>query len=99
MPLVMDPTGNEIRALQKATSWQGKRVIEIGCGDGRLTLRLAAFRPKLIEALDPDAKRVRMARRKLPARYSRRIAYHVGQAGRLRYPNDHFDIAIFAWSL
>ncbi len=99
MPLVMDPAGQEIRALQRATEWERKRVIEIGCGDGRLTLRLAAFAPKHIEALDPDAKRIRMARRNLPARYNRRVAYHMGHAGRLRYASDLFDIAIFAWAL
>jgi ubiquinone/menaquinone biosynthesis C-methylase UbiE len=99
MPLVMDPAGNEIRALQKATSWKGKRVIEIGCGDGRLTLRLAAFGPRHIEALDADAKRLRTARRNRPPRYNKRIAYHMGDASRLRYPNDLFDIAIFAWAL
>ena len=99
MPLVMDPTGNEIRALLKAAAWEGRQIIEVGCGDGRLTLRLAAFRPRHIEALDPDAGRIRLARRNLPARYNRRIAFHVGSAARLRYPADVFDIAIFAWSL
>ncbi len=99
MPLVMDPVGNEIRALQEAAQWEGKRVLEIGCGDGRLTLRLAAFQPKHIEALDPDPNRIRLARKNLPARYGRRIAFHVGQAEKLRYPAEAFDTVIFAWAL
>lgn len=99
MPLVMDPAGNEIRALQQVTQWKGKHVLEIGCGEGRLTLRLAAFRPKHIEALDTDSKRVRVARRGVPARYSRRITYHVGQGQRLKYRDDLFDIVIFSWAL
>ncbi len=99
MPLVVDPIGAEIRALQKDVQWKGKRVLEIGCGDGRLKLRLAAFRPAHIEAIDPDLSRVRAARKIQPALYRERIAYHVGSSAKLRYPRDKFDIAIFAWSL
>ena len=50
MPLVMDPAGNEIRALKKVADWHGKRVLEIGAGDGRLTLRLAALGPAWLRA-------------------------------------------------
>ncbi|HTP01964.1 MAG TPA: class I SAM-dependent methyltransferase [Anaerolineales bacterium] len=99
MPLVMDPAEHEIITLLKAAQWDGRRVIEIGCGDGRLTLRIAALAPKLIEALDPDAARVRLARKNLPARYRKRVSYHVGHSNKLRYPGGVFDIAIFAWSL
>ena len=99
MPLVMDPAGSEIRALQKTVQWKGKRVLEIGSGDGRLTLRLAAFKPEHIDALDPDASRVRLARKNLPVMYGRRISYHVGRAEGLRYPRNQFDIVIFSWAL
>jgi ubiquinone/menaquinone biosynthesis C-methylase UbiE len=99
MPLVIDPAGSEIRALQKATSWRGKRVIEIGCGEGRLTLRLAELGARQIEALDPDVKSVRKARKQLSSRHNKRVTYHIGRAGRLKYPDDLFDIAIFSWAL
>ena len=99
MALVMDPAGNEIRALLKAVQWQRRRVLEIGCGQGRLTLRLAAFRPKHIEALDPDPKGIRVARKNQPARYRRLISYHVGHAEKLRYPPGTFDTVIFSWAL
>ncbi len=99
MPLVVDPAENEIRALQKAAEWKGKRVLEIGCGEGRLTLRLAALHPRHIEAMDPDAARVRLARKNRPERYGKLIAYHVGHAERLRSARDQFDIVIFSWSL
>lgn len=99
MPLVIDPAGKEIRALQDLTDWSGKRVLEIGCGDGRLTLRLAAFGPGSIEAIDPDARRIRSARRRLPAACSSFVHFHTGQAQKLKYPADEFDIVVFAWSL
>ncbi len=99
MALVIDPAGREIRALQKAATWERKNVLEIGCGDGRLTLRLASLRPRHIEALDPDPQRIRLARRNQPARYRRRIAFHVGHAESLKYPPGTFDTVVFAWSL
>ncbi len=99
MPLVIDPTGKEIRALQKAAEWNGKRVLEVGCGEGRLTLRLAAFHPRHIEAMDPDRARVRLARNNQPEEYRKLIVYGVGHAERLRYARSQFDIVIFSWAL
>jgi ubiquinone/menaquinone biosynthesis C-methylase UbiE len=49
--------------------------------------------------MDPDASRVRLARKNRPERYGKLIRYHVGQAERLRHPRDQFDIVIFSWSL
>ncbi len=99
MPLVIDPAGSEIRALQKTAQWKGKRVLEIGCGEGRLTLRLAALHPQHIDALDPDAARLRLARKTLPAVYGRRVSYHAGHAESLKFPRNRFDIVIFSWAL
>ena len=99
MTLRMDPAGNEIRALQKATTWKGKRLLEVGCGEGRLTLRLAALGASHIEAIDPDPRRVRAAKRSMPASYARRIAYHVGHAEKLRYGASQFDLVVFSWVL
>lgn len=99
MPLAIDPAGKEIRALQDVIDWKGRRLLEIGCGDGRLTLRLAAFGPASIEAIDPEPKRIRLARRSLPRSESRRVRFHVGHSEKLRYPNATFDAVVFAWSL
>lgn len=99
MALVMDPAGDEIKALKKVANWRGKNVLEVGCGDGRLTLRLAGLGAHSILAIDPDAELVREARKSLPNRYRARIQYQVGSAERLRRRKDPFDIAILSWSL
>jgi ubiquinone/menaquinone biosynthesis C-methylase UbiE len=99
MPVVVDPAGKEIRALQDIIDWKGKRLLEVGCGDGRLTLRLAAFGPRSIEAVDPDPARIRLARKTLPADQAGLIRFHTAHAEKLKYPADEFDIAVFAWSL
>ncbi len=99
MSLVVDPTRKELQALKRVMNWRGKRVLEIGCGDGRLTLRLASLGPERIEAMDPQARLIRQARRQKPKRYAQRIRYHVGQAEHLKYPPAVFDVVVFAWVL
>lgn len=98
MSLMIDPAGNEVRALAQVTDWRGKRVLEIGCGDGRLTLRLARLGAQ-VYAIDPGAKLVRLARRNLPNRFAARVEYHRGDARALKFAEGVFDTVVFAWSL
>ena len=99
MAIWIDPSGEETRALEAATEWQGKKVIEIGCGDGRLTQRLASLNPSMIEALDADKALVRSARINLPAEYVQKVKFQVGQAESLKFKPGTFDTALFSWSL
>jgi 2-polyprenyl-3-methyl-5-hydroxy-6-metoxy-1,4-benzoquinol methylase len=98
MALHIDPEENEIRALERIADWRRKSVVEIGCGAGRLTLRLARL-GATVHAIDPDPKAVREARRSLPARLAGRVRYRVGNAQALKLRDESFDIAVFAWSL
>ncbi len=98
MAYVVDPERREVSALERVAVWRGRRVIEIGCGDGRLTLRLAGLGAR-VHAMDPDPKRIRAARRSLPRRFAERVRYRVGRAERLNLPDQSFDLAVFAWSL
>ena len=99
MAIAIDPAGRELRALERVTRWRGLRVLEIGCGDGRLTHRLAQLGAAKIHALDPDAKSVRAARAGISPRDIRRIEYRVGKAERLPYRANEFDCVVFAWAL
>lgn len=98
MPLIIDPDEHEIRALRSVGDWRRKQVIEIGCGSGRLTLRLARLGAS-VQALDPDASLIRAARKSLPRRFAPRVHYHVGQAEHLKAKDEAFDRAVFAWVL
>jgi 2-polyprenyl-3-methyl-5-hydroxy-6-metoxy-1,4-benzoquinol methylase len=98
MARIIDPEGREVRALARVARWRGARVLEVGCGDGRLTLRLARLGAKVV-AIDPAGSDIRSARQTLPSRYWNRIEYHVGTGTRLKQPSASFDFVLFSWSL
>ena len=98
MPLRVDPEQNEVRALEQAADWRGRSVLEVGCGDGRLTRRLARLGAR-VQAVDPNAELIRAARERLPARLAGRVRFDVGTAGRLEYASGTFDTVVFSWAL
>ena|SRR5262249_3549905 len=98
MTYIVDPERREVRALERVARWRGRLAIELGCGDGRLTLRLAGLGARVL-AIDPDRERIRAARRGLPERFAERIRYRVGRAGRLGALDQSFDLAVFSWAL
>ncbi len=98
MTLRIDPEQNEVRALKQVTDWRGQHVLEIGCGEGRLTQRLARLGAAL-QAIDPNETAIRTARKHLPQRLAAQVRFHVGRAGRLEYPRESFDVVVFSWVL
>jgi len=98
MTLRVDPEKYELLALEGVGDWRGKRVVEIGCGKGRLTERLAGL-GAWVEASDPNREAIAAAREGLPKRFAERVRFSVGQAERLGHRDALFDTAVFAWSL
>lgn len=98
MTLRVDPEKYETEALRSVAEWQGKRVVEIGCGGGRLTMRLAGL-GAFVEASDPKTEAIAAARASLPKRFAERVRFSVGSAERLGHRDASFDTAVFAWSL
>jgi len=98
MAIIYDPQNNEIKALQTLRSWQGKRVLELGCGDGRLTERLAAI-GAIIDAYEPNEAHIAAAKAKLPATYADVVNYQIGRAEDVSAEAGPYDFALFSWSL
>jgi ubiquinone/menaquinone biosynthesis C-methylase UbiE len=70
-----------------------KRVLEIGCGNGRITSLLVGKAKKLI-AIDPDAKSIIEAQEKITG-----ADFHTGYGENLEFPDRCFDTVIFTLSL
>lgn len=99
MPIQLDPEHNEPVALfDFAESFTGKRVLEVGCGDGRLTW-LYAERAAHVVGIDPDAEDIARAIANCPPHLRERIEFRVGTIQEFDPPAEKFDLALLAWSL
>jgi len=94
MAIEEDPEGHEATALASSgVSFAGCRVLEIGCGDGRLTKSFARAAAAVI-AIDPDSDAIAELGRELPAVDARPIAID-----ELVLSADSVDLVLFSWSL
>ncbi|HID54865.1 MAG TPA: methyltransferase domain-containing protein [Anaerolineae bacterium] len=67
MAVCQDPENSELTALQTfAGGFAGKRALEIGCGNGRITWQYAD-EAALVHAIDPSDKKIALARETTPA--------------------------------
>lgn len=93
-----DPEGFERKTLHKFTDFAGQSVLEIGCGEGRLTFRYAASAKQVI-AFDLDHDSLRIARADLPYGLQKHVYFAGASAKQIPFPRETFDIAVLAWSL
>jgi 2-polyprenyl-3-methyl-5-hydroxy-6-metoxy-1,4-benzoquinol methylase len=89
-----DPEGYETSALDGVVSFAGRRVLEIGCGEGRLTARYAASAAS-VTAIDPDSEAVAaLVEAGIPNVEARALGVE-----ELDLPAHSADVVLFAWSL
>jgi ubiquinone/menaquinone biosynthesis C-methylase UbiE len=98
MTVQKDPEGNEKKYLQKFLDFENKRVLEIGCGEGRLTWQYASA-SSLAIGLDTDRNALRVASMDRPAKLDGKVYFSAAEAEYLPFCKETFDIAILAWSL
>jgi predicted RNA methylase len=98
VPLVIDPDGVELTAIRELVGLRGARLVDVGCGDGRLTFACAGAGANVF-AFDPDEDAVAEAREATPRGLRRRVRFEVADAAEIDLPRRKFDIALFSWSL
>lgn len=98
MTIRFDPEGAETRVVRDLIDFRGKDVLEIGCGDGRLTWRVGPTARSVL-ALDPKAEEIATARREAARRGLDQIRFEVGDITTLAPPPAAFDVAVLSWSI
>jgi 2-polyprenyl-3-methyl-5-hydroxy-6-metoxy-1,4-benzoquinol methylase len=100
MAVIQDPENNETRALFEMVKFAGQHVVEIGCGDGRLTWRYAHLAAH-VTAIDPSEKQIALAREQLPDPLRDRLDFQSIPFEDFAAASEPaaFDIAILSWSL
>jgi len=99
MTVRVDPENNETRALFAAADLGGRRVLEIGCGTGRLTRRYAG-RAAHVTAVDPWADGIARAKTRLPAELEGRVEFRqISFSDLVSSQPPSYDIVILAHSL
>ena len=88
----------ELRTLRRLAPVDGLHVLELGCGDGRLTYQVAPAAASVF-AVDPDEERIGEARRSLPRELEEKISFEVAGAADVKTPGRRFNLALFSWSL
>ena len=93
-----DPEDTETAALLDMADFKGKRVIEIGCGDGRLTWRYAAWAAH-VTAIDPKADEIETAIQDCPHSLRNHVEFKAKRLEDYHPPRELFDLAVLSWSL
>jgi 16S rRNA A1518/A1519 N6-dimethyltransferase RsmA/KsgA/DIM1 with predicted DNA glycosylase/AP lyase activity len=96
MAIQLDPEEHEITALfELVPNLRGARVVEVGCGDGRLTRRYAA-RAGSVFAFDPDEAAMAALRSDPP---SGSIELRTGTVDGVDIEDGSADVVLFSWAL
>lgn len=98
MASVFAPEGVETRIVHRLVDFRGKDVLEVGCGDGRLTWRYADQAASVL-AIDPKENKIALARERTPEHLRSLVTFQTADIASLDAPEAAFDVAILSWSI
>ena len=93
-----DPEQVETGVIHALVDFRGKDVLEIGCGDGRLTRRYAA-RAASVLAIDPKEDDIASARADTPEALQSIVTFQAADVTELDLPCSAYDVVLVSWSL
>jgi ubiquinone/menaquinone biosynthesis C-methylase UbiE len=97
MTVQTDPERTESKYLQRFADFTGKNVLEIGCGDGRLTW-LYAKSTSRVTGIDLHADDLRVATIDRPSDMEQKVFFSLADSIHLPFDKGSFDIVLLAWS-
>jgi ubiquinone/menaquinone biosynthesis C-methylase UbiE len=98
VPPVVDPDGVELATIRELVDVRGLQVVDVGCGEGRLTFACASEGAQVF-GFDPDEEAIACAREAIPHGLRDCLEFAVAGAAEIELPRRKFDLALFSWSL
>lgn len=98
MTLQKDPERSESKYLHEFADFTNKRVLEVGCGEGRMTWQYAKSTHTTI-GIDLDTDALRIAKIDRPSGLEHIVLFSCAASEYLPFSKETFDIAVLAWSL
>ena len=98
MARVVDVEEAHLAAVLRAADFRGRRVLEIGSGEGRLTWGFAPLAASVL-AFDPDDEVVAAARAECSEELREKVRFAVARADEIEVPPHSVDLVFFSWSL
>lgn len=88
-----DKSKDQVRLMRNCIEFIGKEILEIGCGNGTISILLAKG-AKTYTAVDPDPDAIAQARQ-----HDSPVTFRTGSGQALDFPDHHFDLVLFTLSL
>ena len=95
MARTVDPQGRELELIARVADLAGKDVLDIGCGDGRTSRRLAS-RGAAVLGVDPDEAAIALAR---AGGTTDTCRFRAADVLDLVLPPASFDLVVFSRSM
>jgi len=96
--LQKDPERNEYKYLHDFADFLNQRVLEVGCGEGRMTWQYAKATRATI-GIDPDLDALRIAKVDRSSDLENKALFACAASEYLPFAKETFDLAVLAWSL
>lgn len=95
---IVDPEGNETRAIHELVNFSAKDVLEIGCGDGRLMWRYADYVATSlgIDSVEGDIER---AHASTPDHLRTKVSFQALDAVSAEFAPASFDVVVLGRSI
>ena len=93
-----DPAGAETGIIARVADFAGMRVLEVGGGDGRMTV-IFSGQANSVLSIDTDAELIALANEKSAEPGHANVEYRVGDICVIKLQPGEFDIVFLALSL